>query len=126
MVQLIQIVLVTFCFITLRPGNANAIDGNKWKTFPELSRSAYIMGVVDTWSNVAEATAEVTKIKRSYKTGIVEDTLIDNVQCVAQKMTYKQIVAIVDKYMADNPSQWHFTMPSLIWTAVAEACGTLK
>ena len=37
-------------------------------------------------------------------------------------MTYKQVSAITDKYIDENPTEWHYAMPDLIWSAVAKAC----
>ena|SRR2546425_432869 len=44
-------------------------------------------------------------------------------RCMSErKMTYAQMVAIVDKHMKDNPAQWHQEMTFLVWTAMKAAC----
>jgi hypothetical protein len=37
-------------------------------------------------------------------------------------MAYEQTVAIIDKYMQNNPAEWHQSMASLVWVAMNEAC----
>jgi Rap1a immunity proteins len=46
----------------------------------------------------------------------------DVTRCLRKGITYGQITAIVQKYMENNPSQWHYDMASLTWNAVNEAC----
>ncbi len=37
---------------------ASAIDGHEWMTFPSERKTAYVMGVVDTWGMVTEVIEE--------------------------------------------------------------------
>jgi hypothetical protein len=37
-------------------------------------------------------------------------------------MSYGQVNSIVEKYMEDNPSQWHYDMAGLIRVAMNEPC----
>jgi hypothetical protein len=45
------------------------------------------------------------------------------VECASRnKMTYEQIIAVVEKYMQKNPEVWHERMSILVFNAVDEAC----
>jgi hypothetical protein len=45
--------------------------------------------------------------------GIPESKYTSVVNCIKNKMTYAQVAAIVEKHMEENPSDWHYAMPSL-------------
>ena len=54
---------------------------------------------------------------------IMWDGLIGNiVRCTVGKMPFGQRRAIVDKYVADHPADWHKDMSMLVWSAVQAAC----
>src|SRR4029453_17694131 len=94
---------------------ANAITGNDWRRLPLAAQHYYIIGVLDGWDNLGTI-ALLAKQPLSVVTRLAE-----HIKCTAE-MPYEQIVAIVQKYMDNNPSQWHYDMASLTWNAVNEAC----
>jgi hypothetical protein len=110
-------IVIAFCIAILCSESADAIDGNSWKRLGRGEQYAYIMGVLDTWGNVAQ----LINVTNPKTTGPTERMFMKHVEC-ADKMEYAQLVAIVDKFMADNPSQWHYSMPSIVSTAVSQAC----
>ena len=75
------------------------------------------MGVVDTWGNIVQM-YQVTKEVPN----IATDSFVRLNNCMAKGMTYNQIFAIVEKFMADDPSQWHTEMSSIVWAAINNAC----
>lgn len=98
--------------------NASALSGNEWKQLSVFQRNAYIWGVADAWQNLAQM--EKSAKDQPQRSSAV---LFTNVAgCVSKGMTYGQISAIVEKYMDDHPSEWHYEMASLAWTAVQIAC----
>ena len=111
--------LIGFYILVVLIADATAMDGNGWKQLPPGAQQSYIMGVVDTWGNVAELVKALNRQPMG-----VEKIFIDHVACAQEKMTYAQMIAIVDKFIADNPSQWHYSMPSLISDALRAACTT--
>jgi hypothetical protein len=104
---------------------ALAITGNEWKQLASVQREVYVWGVVETWRHfemenepISECFAEGSLMFRllSYYTELVK--------CMAKKMTRGQITAVVDKYMEENPSQWHHEMTTLVGLAMGKACTT--
>ena len=71
--------------------------------------------------------------KRGYVMGFVDAMLVSPVfgtpkrevvwldRCVVG-MSDMQLVAIVDKWLADNPSQWHYQMHFLVYSAIKQTC----
>ena len=94
-----------------------AITGNEWKRLLETAQQVYVIGVVDTWNNLAQIIEATEKPSRSEVLGFFTDVT----RCLRKRITYGQITAIVQKYMENNPSQWHYDMASLTWNAVNEA-----
>jgi hypothetical protein len=54
--------LITVCL--LYAARAMAITGNEWKRLPEIAQQVYVIGVVDTWNNLAQI-IEATYMERS-------------------------------------------------------------
>jgi hypothetical protein len=109
---------LTIFWLLLLTVDAVAMSGNEWKQLPRSSRDAYIWGVVDTWQNLA---ATLT-LRKAVSPSPSEAQFTDLARCLSEGMTYGQISAIVKKYMEDNPSEWHYGMASLAWSAVHKAC----
>ena len=87
-------------------------------SFSALQRNAYIRGVADTWQNLTLLEDSAKEPRQHSSTALFTDVG----RCVSKGMTYGQIGAIVEKYMDDHPSEWHYQMASLAWTAVHMAC----
>jgi hypothetical protein len=95
--------------------DATAITGREWRQLPPVAQHYYIIGVLDGWDNIATITL-LTEQKPSVGIGFTKQ-----IECTAG-MAYAQINAILQKYMENNPSQWHNSMVLLLWPALAEVC----
>lgn len=74
-----------------------------------------------------------TTSKRNYLAGFVDGAFIAPLfdapktelrwveRCVTE-MTDEQLVAVVDKWLAENPARWHESMNILAFVALKEAC----
>lgn len=95
---------------------AAGIKGNDFQALSETARMYYVLGTIDAWGNVGVESLALN--------APVVDTLYGDVsRCVTgRQMTQGQGLAIVDKYIRDNPAQWHKDMSILIWYAFREAC----
>jgi hypothetical protein len=110
-----RIILSLICGV-LFSGNAGATTGHEWKKWSPDCRTTYVMGVTDTWQNVE------TVRRASNPQDETPSIFAPLIACMRQRMTYIQITAIVNKYLEDNPSEWHYDMASLVWTAMSGAC----
>ena len=94
--------------------------GNDWLAWTKEMQFGYVAGVIDDWKNrqqVIEAAAKRVGVQPQY------DTTATLVVCVEERnMTRGQVVAIVEKYMNENPAEWHHAMASLVWTALNAVC----
>ena len=41
--------------------------------------------------------------------------------CIPPKVTFRELAAVVEKYLADNPSRHRYRADTNVWTAVTEA-----
>jgi hypothetical protein len=81
---------IVFCVVLeTAPRTASALTGNDWKAMDATSKGAYVAGVIEAW--------EVGGV----------DTFRKLVNCVVdRKMTGKQLVGTVDRYIASvTPTQ---------------------
>jgi hypothetical protein len=111
------LLMVVICLLFAVDAWAN-ITGNEWKQLGRGEQQGYIMGVVDAWQHLGYAASQ-SKIQPPSSTVTY---FTQPLKCVTQGMTYAQMIAIVQKYLEDNPYQWHYGMSSLIWTALDLAC----
>jgi hypothetical protein len=81
-----------------------------------------VAGVVDAWIALEELTRLVMERKPSSGPSDVDLTFAEITACARGRMSYLQIYAIVEKYIAQNPAHWHYHMPTLIWSAMSESC----
>jgi Rap1a immunity proteins len=114
MAKKVRAFLLTVCLLFAVEASA-ITSGNEWKQFPLEARQGYILGVVDTWAYFGEAASLAGQQPP------VVIIFTELVKC-AGGMTYGQINAIVQKYMENNPAEWHFSMASLVWSALHEVC----
>lgn len=108
-------------FMLFVPLDASALSGNEWKQLAPSSRIGYIWGVADAWQNLATILKSAKEGPQHSSTAPFTDLAV----CIGKGMTYEQVSTIVEKYMEDNPSAWHYDMASLAWTAVDKACKPL-
>jgi hypothetical protein len=83
------------------------ISGNKFMKMG-LSKNNYLMGVIDGIFLSPFFEAEKSKLR-----------WIET--CVTGMSDY-QITAIVDKYMNDNPIEWHESMNIIVYRAFSKSC----
>jgi len=108
--------------VVFASSTADAFTGTKWRALPEAARAAYVAGVVDTWENVNLLTQAEKKKDPRYKPTDVEVLFSPTTTCAHDEITYVQAIAIVDKYMSQNPEEWHQPMAILVWSAFAKSC----
>lgn len=105
--------LMTLTLLVLCPSTVLGFSGNEWNRLPEVTRHAYVMGILDGWGWVATVDDLVKNIR----------TIRHIVECASsRKMPYGQILAIADKYMKDNPTELDYPMVRLVWNAMADTC----
>jgi hypothetical protein len=77
--------------------------GNTYLKFDDHAQVGYVMGVSDAFSLIASNPTN-TKLFDSLSTG----------------MSPKQVHAVVEKYMKDNPQEWHDAMAAIVYLAVVK------
>jgi hypothetical protein len=95
--------------------DATAITGIQWRQLSQTAQQYYIIGVLDGWDNVGTITL-LAEQQSPAGTGFTKQ-----IECTTG-MAYAQVNVIIQKYMDNNPSQWHNSMALLIWPALAEVC----
>ena len=98
------------------PSPASAVSGNEWRALPMAARTSYVTGVVD---NLVDFGAAVRSLVPAEKRTASEKMLVSFEECIAKTpRPTTQLVAIVDKYIKDNPGQWHARMSGLVFEAL--------
>jgi hypothetical protein len=115
MAKKVNAFLIAACL--LFPADATAITASEWRQLPPAVQHYYIIGVLDGWDNIGTITL-LTEQKPPVGIGFTKQ-----IECTAG-MTYAQINVILQKYMENNPSQWHNSMVLLLWPALAEVCAS--
>lgn len=106
MVVCVGILVWTTTFGESIPGGLYV--GNTYRELPDDSRRAYISGVIDgfffapVWGGSSEKVFAL-------------------LSCI-KEMTNQQLMAIVDRYLADHPSDWHLPMHDVTFTALGDVC----
>ena len=95
--------------------DAPAITGNEWRQLSQTAQQYYIIAVLDGWDNLGTITLLA---EQQSPVGI---GFTKQIECTIG-MAYPQINFIIQKYMENNPSQWHYSMPLLLWPALAGVC----
>jgi hypothetical protein len=107
-------------------GEAHAMTGNEWRTFDETAQAFYVVGVYEGWQSVLSWIMNEQERKTGQRTlpEVPIFIFLDNIlrSCVSNRMPRNQIIAIVAKYLNDNPARWHEQMPILIADAMGAAC----
>ena len=108
--------LLLLLALLMWPAPAAAMTGNEWRALPVAARTSYVTGVVDNFTDVA--TAVKTLVPPEKRTAS-EKMLVSFEECIAgTPRPQSQLVAIVDKYIKDNPGQWHTRMSGLVFEAL--------
>jgi hypothetical protein len=98
------------------PSPASAMTGNEWRALPTAARTSYVTGVVD---NLVDFGAAVRSLVPAEKRTASEKMLVSFEECIVRTpRPPTQLVAIVDKYVKDNPAQWHGRMSGLVFEAL--------
>ena len=108
--------LLLLLALPLWPVSAAAMTGNEWRDLPVAARTSYVTGVVD---NLVDFGAAVRSLVPAEKRTASEKMLVSFEECIAKTpRPPSQLVAIVDKYIKDNPGQWHTRMSGLVFEAL--------
>src|SRR6266849_3090137 len=111
---------VTF-WVALRVGLAGevaALSGTEYRRMSENVKLVYVRGILDGWSQL-----EVIRMSSKVESRAEDDALYGTIaRCMAGRMSGEQTKAIVDKYVAEHPAQWHEEMALLVWLAMSAAC----
>ncbi|HTY76944.1 MAG TPA: Rap1a/Tai family immunity protein [Candidatus Bathyarchaeia archaeon] len=100
----------------LSPAPAAAVTGNEWRAMPAAARTAYVAGVLD---NLLDFGSAIRSLVPAEKRSASEKMLVGFEDCMARTpRPTSQLVAIVDKYVKDNPAQWHTRMSGLVFEAL--------
>ena len=98
------------------PSPASAMTGNEWRALPTAARTSYVTGVVD---NLVDFGAAVRSLVPAEKRTASEKMLVSFEECIVRTPRPPcQLVAIVVKYVKDNPAQWHGRMSGLVFEAL--------
>jgi len=95
-----------------------AISGNRWLKLKSDERIAYVGGVLDTWDDdvaLCEKKPEepwCAHVKLAYEPIVL----------CSQHRPYKEIVAIVERYVKDHPEELERSMAGHIWISLYESC----
>jgi Ssp1 endopeptidase immunity protein Rap1a len=110
--------LALFCGLLapLWPSSAAAVTGNDWRALPAAARASYVTGVVD---NLVDFGAAVRSLVPAEKRTASEKMIVSFEDCIAKTpRPPSQLVAIVEKYVKDNPAHWHARMSGLVFEAL--------
>lgn len=105
-----SLVCILFMTISLNAAaEARALayfSGNAYLKLDDSRKQFYIAGIVDSMRVFAVLNPDSNPM----------------ILCT-KEMTIDQVKAIVEKFMAENPEEWHNGMASLAMTGIMEACG---
>jgi hypothetical protein len=105
--------LTTVCL--LFAVEANALSVNQWKGLSLTQQQYYVIGVFDGGYAFRD-----TILQAQEQTPVITG-FTKLVECAAG-MEFVQILAIIQKYLENNPAEWHYGMALLVLTALNEAC----
>jgi hypothetical protein len=101
----------------LWPSSAAAMTGNDWRALPISARTSYVTGVVDNFTDVATA---IKTLVPAEKRTASEKMLVAFQDCMARTARPpRQLTAVVDKYLRDNPARRHTRMSGLVFEALS-------
>jgi len=104
---------------------ADGITAADWLRMDSLSRSVYVVGVIDGWSHLQLMRRAFVRLTEpmTLEQGLLDDT----VSCLrARNPSRDQVGALVAQYVEANPDERSRPMASTVFSAVEEVCQTLK
>ena len=105
-------------FLALCFDAAHALTGNEWQSMNGSWRAGYVAGVLDGWSEAAS---------KELMEGKSDSVWMKALSCITtRKITYRQVVAITDKYVKEHPEEWDREASTLVYDSVAETCRISK
>jgi hypothetical protein len=105
--------LLTACLV-LSFDVASALTGNEWQSMNGSWRAGYVAGVLDGWSEAAS---------KEVMEGKSDSVWMKALSCITtRKVTYRQVVAITDKYVKEHPEEWDKEASTLVYRSVAQTC----
>jgi len=105
--------------VLLSPLLAMGLDVNEWKQLGKVYRIAYIAGAADATHHIGD----MLELDLKAGTHLLVKSLVDVSNClVGRNMKTGQVVAIVEKYVKENPEYWNLPMGGQTWTALVKAC----
>jgi Rap1a immunity proteins len=112
----VAVVLLSCLLAPMLPSSATAVTGNDWRALPASAKTAYVSGVVDNLVDFGTAVRSLVPVEK--RSGS-ERMLVRFEDCIAKTpRPPSQLVAIVDKYVKENPGQWHARMSGLVFEAL--------
>ena len=93
------------------------MTGNEWKKLTENSQIFYVAGITDAFSLSGSTAEDMSKLDKA---------LGSFVGCLKDGMTYRQIHAMVGKYMDNHPEEWHQGMTVLTYSGMVDGCKLQK
>jgi hypothetical protein len=103
---------------TLSFDAAHALTGNEWQSMNSSWRAGYVAGVLDGWSETAS---------KELMAGNSDSVWMKALSCItARNITYRQVVAITEKYVKEHPEEWDKEASTLVYNGVAGTCGITK
>lgn len=112
----VAIVLFSSLLAPLWPSSAGAVTANDWRGLPTTAKTAYVTAVVDNLVDFGMAIRSLVPPERRTAS---EKMLVSFEECVARSSRPPaQLLAIVEKYVKDNPGQWHARMSGLVFEAL--------
>jgi hypothetical protein len=127
--RVIPFALFVIIWLGLTPTpSASAIDGHEWMTFPSDKKTAYVMGVVDTWGMVTEVIEESGDAigispdeyrKKDFTSAFYHKLT----SCLREKgMGYAQVTTLVDSHLQEHSDHLPYSMTSNVWSSLNETC----
>jgi hypothetical protein len=124
------VLLVTLAGFT-RDAAGNTV--NQWKRWPKSERLAFLVGVLDSWefmvlkgNVVCAAVTERVAAPSRASVDICWKLFDDHraiLECLTKRrMPYSQVLAIVEKYVEDNPARWDFSVGDSMHCSTSAKC----
>lgn len=94
--------------------NAKAVvmSAREWRDWPAAMKRSYVWGVVDTWSDIPGVSRPVNERRRG------ATPYVRLAASIGKTISYDELYAMVEKYVADHPAQLNADMTAIIWSAV--------
>ncbi len=105
---------------SMLPQRVQALTGNDWQRFSSDAKFAYVAGTVDTFVGLGMIIRKNVSAERQSTN---EKIILKFHDCVRRTPgPYDPIVAIVQKYMNENPGRSHKSMAESVWYAIQSEC----